>query len=108
MTTLEWTCERCEVTASWMPGVERPELPATWIEEDGRTYCLGCRRELAGEAALLRAQADASPKDRQQLHARARLEFEVARDPDRADGQIAQACHSSIPAVRKARARLGV
>ena len=106
--TLEWTCERCKVTASWMSTVEHPELPATWIEEEGGTYCLTCRRERAGEAGLLKAPVDASTKDRQQLRSAARLDFEVARDPNRADGRIAQACRTSIPAVRKARARLRV
>ena len=31
--TADWTCERCQVTVSWMADVERPELPGTWIRE---------------------------------------------------------------------------
>ena len=35
------------------------------------------------------------------------IEFEVKRDPNRGNGEIAKACRSSIPAVAKARKRLG-
>lgn len=104
---LDWTCGRCEVTASWMPGTERPELPAAWVEQEGEVYCLACRRELAGEAGLAGVSEDVPPAKRQQLRTVARVEFEVSRDPERADGHIAKACRTSIPAVRKARARLG-
>jgi len=40
--------------------------------------------------------------------AAARIDFEVRRDPARANGKIAQACRTSIPAVRKSRERLGL
>jgi hypothetical protein len=36
------------------------------------------------------------------------VEFEVLRDPDRNNGQIARACRTSVPAVLKARKRLGI
>jgi hypothetical protein len=101
-----WTCERCEVTSRWGPDVEAPTMPAGWAKERGGTYCLVCRRELAAEAALKAAPADAPVGRRQELQASARLEFEIRRDPERADGQIAQVCRTSIPAVRKARERL--
>jgi hypothetical protein len=101
-----WTCARCEVTARFMPNVENPSMPSGWAKERGHVYCLVCRRELAAEAALTAAPADAPANKRQQLQASARLEFELRRDPERADGQIAQACRTSIPAVRKARERL--
>ena len=90
-----------------MEGVERPALPVGWAEEDGQAYCLGCRRERAGEAGL--EGADDSPSaERQKLNAAARVEFELRRDPDGADGKIASACRTSVAAVRKARERLGV
>jgi hypothetical protein len=101
-----WTCERCEVTARFMPSVENPSMPKGWAKERGRVHCLVCRRELAAEQALIGAPDDAPANQRQQLQASARLEFEIRRDPERADGQIAQACRTSIPAVRKARERL--
>lgn len=108
MSAIDWTCNRCEVTASWMKGTEAPALPASWAEEAGEVYCLACRRELAADAGVLAGPEDASTKDRQQLRAKARVDFEVRRDPERPDGRIAQACHTSIPAVRKSRVRLGL
>lgn len=105
--TVNQTCERCAVSVSWMAGVERPELPEGWSEENGVLYCLGCQRELAGEAGL-EGMEDAPASDRQKLRAHARLDFEVKRDPDRPDNRIAKACHTSIIAVRKARERLGL
>jgi hypothetical protein len=104
----DWTCTRCEVTVSWMAEVERPELPATWSREDGGLYCLVCRREMAGEAGLEAAPEDATASERQKLESQARIEFEIKRKPDRQDNRIANSCHTSVVAVRKARARLGL
>jgi hypothetical protein len=98
-----WTCARCEVTARFMPEVERPKMPSGWKREKGGVHCLVCRRELAAETALKAAPADAPADVRQQIQASARLEFEIRRDPDRADGEIAKACSTSIAAVRKVR-----
>jgi hypothetical protein len=106
--TADWTCTRCEVTVSWMAEVERPELPGTWSREDGELYCLVCRREMAGEAGLARAPEDASAAERQKIESQARIEFEIRRKPDRQDNRIANSCHTSVVAVRKARARLGM
>jgi hypothetical protein len=104
----DWTCTRCEVKVSWMAEVERPELPATWVRDGDALYCLGCRRELAGEAALAGLDETASAQRRQQVESRARIEFEMKRRPERADGRIAQACHTSVKAVKQARVRLGM
>lgn len=106
--TLDHTCERCRVTVSWMPGVEVPRLPESWSEQDGVLHCLGCRRELAGEEGLAGMPEDAPASDRQRIRSHARLDFEVQRDPERADNRIAKSCHTSIIAVRKARQRLGL
>jgi len=106
--TADWTCGRCEVTVSWMADVERPELPATWSREGDELFCLACRRDLAAEAALGKAPEDASNADRTKISSRARIEFELKRKPDREDNRIAKACNTSIDAVRKARARLGL
>ena len=104
-TATTWTCARCDVTASWMPGVERPEIPPGWAQDNGHAHCLICRRELAAEQALA-AAGDVPATERQKLQASARVEFEIGRDPDRGDGEIAKACSSSIAAVKKARERL--
>jgi hypothetical protein len=101
-----WTCARCQVTASWMPGHEQAGLPPGWSNADGTVSCLACRRELAAEAGLSAAPADASVQDRAQLQKHARIEFEISRDPERTDGEIARAVRSSVPAVQRARERL--
>ena len=106
--TADWTCARCEVTVSWMAEVERPELPATWAEEGGELYCLSCRREMAGEAGLANAPEDASSAERQKIESQARIEFEIKRRPETEDNRIAKSCRTSVVAVRKARARLGM
>jgi hypothetical protein len=106
--TADWTCTRCEVTVSWMAEVERPELPATWIKDGDDLYCLSCRRERAGEAALVLLGEDASAERRHQVETRARIDFEMKRRPERQDNRIAQACHTSVKAVQQSRVRLGL
>lgn len=106
--TADWTCARCHVTVSWMAEVERPAIPATWVEERGELYCLACRRDRAGEAGLNGVSEDEPADKRQKLRSQARVEFEIKRAPDRQDNRIANACHTSIVAVRKARVRLGM
>jgi hypothetical protein len=104
----DWTCARCEVTVSWMAEVERPELPGTWIREDGEVYCLACRRERAGEDALVGLGEEISAERRRKAESRARVEFEMKRRPEQADNRIANACHTSVKAVQQARVRLGL
>ena len=103
----DWTCTRCEVTVSWMAEVERPRLPATWIEDDGELFCLGCRREMAGEAALVGLD-DESAQHRKRAESRARVDFEMKRRPESQDGRIAKVCHTNVKAVQQARVRLGM
>jgi hypothetical protein len=102
-----WTCARCEMTVSFAPEVERPRLPSTWVREDGELYCLSCRREMAGEAGLEGVEEGIPNEKRLQIRSQARIAFEIKREPERPDNQIAKACHTSTVAVRKARARLG-
>ena len=105
---VDWTCARCQVTVSWMAEVERPELPATWIMEDDEIYCLACRRDRAGEAALAAIDESTSAQQRGQIESRARIEFEMKRRPDTDDSRIAKSCRTSIKAVQQARVRLGM
>jgi hypothetical protein len=103
----DWTCARCEVTVSWMAEVERPALPATWTMEDAELYCLACRRERAGEAALVGLD-EATSAERHKAESRGRIEFEMKRRPETQDNRIAKSCHTSIKAVQLARVRLGM
>ena len=104
----DWTCARCEMTASWTVASENTERPPNWIEADGELYCLSCRRELAAEESLEALPEDATRERRRQARSAARIEFEIGRDPSREDNRIAKACHTSIVAVRKARQRMGM
>jgi len=103
-----WTCNRCTVTVSWMPGSDAPDLPKNWTDTDGGLHCLLCRRALAAEAALEDATEVNSAEKRAKLRSAALIEFEITRDPERGNGEIARACRSSIPAVAKARKRLDI
>jgi hypothetical protein len=96
------------MTVSFRADVEDTSLPSTWTEEDGELYCLSCRREMAGDAGLEGVDEGVPSQERQKLRSRARIEFEIQRDPERADNEIAKACRTSTFSVRKARARLGM
>jgi len=100
------TCDGCAVTVSWMEGAERTGLPANWVRDKSGTYCLLCRRTRAADEALEGAE-NASREQRAKLRANAVLEFEVLRDPERPNGEIAKACRASVPAVMRARERVG-
>jgi len=103
---VEWACARCEMTSRWTHGLDDAEAPPNWLcTPDGNFYCLACRRERAVEAALEGA-GDAGIEARAKLRSSAVVEFELDRDPDRTEGEIARAARTSIGAVRKARKRL--
>lgn len=102
-----WTCDGCRVTVRWMPGVEPPELPSGWDQSPAGMHCLTCRRANAAEAALEEMPEGTSRQERAKLRAAALIEFEIRRDPERGNGEIARACRSSVPAVVKARRQLG-
>jgi hypothetical protein len=90
-----------------MSGHEDHGLPANWTEEHGGPACLACRRELAADAGVGDSSVDLTFKERARRRSFALLEFEVKRDPDRSNAQIAGAVHTSVVAVQKARERLG-
>jgi hypothetical protein len=102
----EWTCSRCQVTSRWLAGSEPHEHPPHWAEEDGDLYCLGCRRALAAEAGFANAPADVTREQRVKLRTEALVEFEIERDPERPNGEIAKIARCSVPAVLKVRRRL--
>ncbi len=101
-----WCCDRCEVTIRWMPGHERKGPPAGWKRRGDKAHCLHCRRALAAEAANETAPSGATREERAKLRAAALIEFEIRRDPDRPNGEIAKIVRCSVPAVLKARRRL--
>ena len=101
-----WTCSRCEMTIRWAPGHERKGRPAGWADIGGEPHCLRCRREAAADEAILNAPEGSTREERAKLRAAALLEFELRRDPDRSNGEIAKVVRCSVPAVLKSRRRL--
>lgn len=105
-TASKWTCDRCGVSVSQIDGGKVP-MPDSWATGSDGRFCLTCRRERAGEAALDAAPADCSNDARAKMRRSGLLEFEVRRAPDRADNAIAKACHTSASAVARARDVVG-
>jgi hypothetical protein len=94
------------MTSRWTNGLERGSLPPNWVRErDGRDYCLACQRERAVDKALEKA-GQVGIEGRAKLRSAAVVEFEIKRDPERTEGEIANAASTSVLAVRKARQRL--
>jgi hypothetical protein len=90
------------MTSTWTNGLDEGSAPPNWVLEDDRHYCLACRRERAIETALEEA-GDVGIEARAKLRSRAVVRFEIARDPERTEGEIAKAARTSILAVRNAR-----
>lgn len=91
------------MTSRWTLGIGSSALPPNWERSDGADYCLVCRRERAIELAIEQAGPALSTADRAKLRSSAVVEFEIARDPERTEGEIAKASRTSIGAVRRAR-----
>jgi hypothetical protein len=101
-----YVCNRCGVAIRYLPGHECSGPPAGWSVDGGDTHCLTCRRDLAAEAAYERAGPETTRADRAKLRARGRIDFEIERDPERTNGEIAKSLGCSVPAVLKARRQL--
>ncbi len=94
------------MTSRWVDGLEDGAAsPPNWFTDDnGDSYCLVCRRERAVDIALAEA-GDIGIEARAKLRSAAVIEFEIERDPERTEGEIASAAGTSVGAVRKARKR---
>ncbi len=97
--TREWTCADCGVVARFdRPGVEKPD---GWAKDGGQWRCLGCRREKVITDAMT------TPDDAGRAATRhAIAEFELLRDPDASDGQVAKRAKTSPAIIRPIRAEL--
>ena len=102
----EFHCGRCGVISRWMPGHERRGVPAGWEKTGGNIYCLSCRRARATEKADAAAPEGSTLEERAKIRTTALIEFEIDRDPDRPNGEIAKVVRCSVPAVLKARRRI--
>jgi len=95
------------MTSTWTNGLTRGTSPPNWDREGNLHYCLACRRERAVDRALETA-GDIGIEARAKVRSAAVVEFEIKRDPERTEGEIAKAARTSIGAVRKARRQLGL
>lgn len=95
------------MTSRWENGLDDDAAtPPNWFtDENGDHYCLVCRRERAVDIALADA-GELGTEARAKLRSTTVVEFEIERDPERPEGEIARAARTSIGAVRKARKRL--
>lgn len=88
---MSWICSDCSLRVSYLPDFEAPELPAGWVSSNGSLLCLRCGRDRAVAAALAEAEASGVPQAKLGgVRARALAAFELERDSDRSDGQIAK------------------
>jgi hypothetical protein len=102
-----WTCDNCAVNVQWaQPHQENAGFPDHWRVVDDELLCLSCRRDAAGEAGLIGIGAETPIAERVKLRSRARIEFEISRDPGRPNNKIASTCHTSAAVVKKARERM--
>jgi hypothetical protein len=102
ISAVRWSCARCSVSVGRMDGAAAG-LPPNWTSTGGSTYCLGCSRALAGDAAL-DAAPDVTSRDEQvRLRREGQIRFEIDRAPLAPDRTIAQACHTSPKTVASVR-----
>ncbi|HEY8083290.1 MAG TPA: hypothetical protein VIE64_07010 [Solirubrobacterales bacterium] len=101
----KWSCDQCSVSVSRVDG-EAISLPDNWASSAEGRFCLSCRRERAGDAALSATPGDSPVADRARLRRAGLIEFEIRRTPDHSDGAIAKACHTSASTVAQARRQL--
>jgi hypothetical protein len=85
----------------------RAPLPRSWVTCIDGSFCLGCRRQRAAQAAVEAAPPGEKRSGADKLRRAGLLEFEVLRTPDSTNNVIARACHSSVAAVAAARRRVG-
>jgi hypothetical protein len=99
---VRWSCARCDVSVGRLDGAVT-ELPSSWSQVDGSTYCLSCSRAQAGEAAMDSAPASCTREERVRLRRTALIEFEIGRAPEAPNRTIALACRTSSAAVAAVR-----
>jgi hypothetical protein len=101
----KWTCDKCSVSVSRIDG-KAISLPDNWASSVEGLFCLTCRRERAGDAAMDSLPSDGPVADRARQRRAGLIEFEILRTPDHSDGMIAKACHTSTSTVTETRRRL--
>lgn len=80
-----WHCNRCGLTTSFPDDAPKRAKPEGWAKQGKEWRCLRCRREEVMEAAAAKADGDGKAAQR-----RALTEFELIRDPEASDRDIAR------------------
>lgn len=96
-----WTCVDCAMVASFSAPVPRSAQPSGWRRGARGWLCLDCQREEVRASVPTTNDANGRNKRR-----RALVEFELRRDPQASDGQIAKRSSTSPAVVRPIRAEL--
>jgi hypothetical protein len=99
-TPKSWTCSDCGVRVSFAPGAVSAS-PQNWIEDASGWHCLGCRRQAAMAATAGDGDGSISQQRRQAL-----VEFEILRDPEARDFEIAKRAKCATSRVRPIRKAL--
>jgi hypothetical protein len=87
-----WTCQECRVVVRYADGAKAPKRPGKWL-------CLRCRRERVMDKAGQGVEGYASRR-------KALIEFELMRDQDQTEMDIAKVASCSTAVVRKVRRSL--
>jgi hypothetical protein len=103
--TVRWSCARCDVSVGRIDGGPA-DLPETWTQADGVSYCLICSRAMVGEAAMESAPDTSSREELMRVRRDAVIEFEIDRTPEAPNRVIAHACRTSLMTVATVRRTL--
>jgi hypothetical protein len=94
-----WTCTRCGMTTSYLAGAKAPRKPEGWAREKDGWRCLRCRRDEVVEAVSEEGGDKAAQR-------KALIEFELMREPEANDRDIARRAGCQAPLVGPVRAAL--
>jgi hypothetical protein len=94
-----WTCQECRVVVRYADGAKAPKRPDGWSKSGGKWLCLRCRRERVMDKAGQGVEGYASRR-------KALIEFELMRNRDQTEMDIAQVASCSTAVVRKVRRTL--
>lgn len=95
---VSWKCSGCDVTVSY-PTENAPEQPGGWDKISARKWlCLSCRRDRVVQEATDKQGAEGYAPRRQAL-----IEFELKRDPEATEVEVAKRAQCSSATVRKVR-----
>jgi hypothetical protein len=91
-----WTCQECRVHVRYEDGAKAPKRPDGWSKSAGKWLCLRCRRERVMDEAGSGVEGYASRR-------KALIEFELMRDREATEMDIAKVASCSTAVVRKVR-----